>query len=962
MESFLKHIATDLYSRYGATISELCIVFPNRRASLYFKKYLSELTDKPLWSPESITINELMQDISKLTVADNIKLLFELYTIYKKVKKSEESFDDFYFWGEMMLNDFDDIDKYLVNSEDLFKNLKSLKLIQDQFTYLSEDQIEAIKQFWQSFNPEKYSDHQKDFISIWSVLEEIYRLFNQRLSELDIAYEGMIYRIVANKLKGSEKVKLPHSKYIFAGFNALNNCEKKLFDYLQSNNLADFYWDYDQNYIDNTYHEAGFFLRENIKQYKQPLSFSSSKTFNVLSQKKNIEIISVPSDIGQTRVITEKLNQSENIDVSPNKTAVVLADEDLLIPALHSIPDTISKVNITMGYPVSNTPVYSLIEHLIELQKNIKSNAGISFYHKNVVAILNHQYIQLSYEKDAKELLNSVKTENKIVLTRKELAINDFFEQIFNKANTYHELSEYLLNILHRVYNEVPQDIKNESIHTSSLEREYIYHIFLSINRVKDILHEQKVDVKTETYIRLIRKIIRNLRIPFTGEPLSGLQVMGILETRLLDFENLYITSVNEGIFPKTEASLSFIPYNLRRGFGLPTIEHQDAIYAYYFYRLLQRANHVTLIYNSSSDGLQTGEMSRFLYQLKYESDVNITEKSVTYDINVTTAKEITIEKNSDIHLKLAKFLSSEDSNKYLSPSALSTYLRCKLQFYFRYVAELREQDALTEEIDAPLFGNILHQAMFYVYKDFIGKEITPDHVKAIAVNKNRIAQHIDLAFKDEYFKSEHKIHYTGKNIIIREVIEKYIHQILRVDEHFAPFEIISLEDKYEIEIPVTIDSYRDGSAEKVKLGGKIDRIDKHNNHIRIIDYKTGSDKLEFKNIEALFSDKKNDQNSAVFQTFLYSKFYKDIERPEIPIIPGVYSVRKLFDNNFDYRIKQKENRTENIITNYDEVKEEYHEELKQLINEIYNPEISFTQTEELRNCEYCPYKQICHR
>lgn len=958
MDTFLQHIATDLYSRYGEKISELCIVFPNRRASLYFKKYLSELTEKPIWAPATTTINELMQQISGLTTADNIKLLFELYRIYKQVKKSEESFDDFYFWGEMMLNDFDDIDKYLVNPEDLFKNLKSLKAIQDQFNYLSVEQIEAIKQFWSSFDPEKNSIHQEDFISIWNALLDIYQQLNKKLNKLGIAYEGMVYRTVADKIKGDEAIELPHSHYVFAGFNALNNCEKRFFDYLNNNKRADFYWDYDLSYINNPNHEAGFFLRDNINRYKQPISFTNQDIFKSLSEPKNIEVISVPSDVAQAKVITQKLQESgESISNSPNKTAIVLADEDLLVPILHAIPDTIDQVNITMGYPVNNTPVYSLIEHIIELQKNAKDTKnGITFYHKNVVAILSHQYVNAQFPKESSELLQFIKKNNKIVITQQELALCDFFKVIFTKINTYLELSEYILTILHHIYNSLKKSGQENTIHTTSLEKEYIYHIYLSINRIKDVLQEQQIDIKTETYIRLIRKIIRNLRIPFTGEPLSGLQIMGILETRLLDFENLYITSVNEGVFPKNEAALSFIPYNLRRGFGLPTIEHQDAIYAFYFYRLLQRAKNVTIIYNSSSEGMKTGEMSRFLYQLKYESSFKITEKSLKYDINLSQTKEIQIKKSDEIQKALTKFHTSQNGTKYLSPSALSIYLRCSLQFYFRYVAELREQDELSEEIDAPLFGNILHETMHHLYHDFMGSEVKSDDLKILLKDKEKIATAIDQAFKDEYFKADSKVIYTGKNIIIREIIEKYIDQILKIDESLAPFEILSLEEKYDIDIQIS----KDGTSEQIKLGGKIDRVDKHRDRIRIIDYKTGGDKLEFKNIEALFSDKKEDQNSAIFQTFLYSKFYQSTKNPAIPITPGVYSVRKLFDKNFDYRIMNKDSNS--FINDYHPIANDFSEHLKQLVSDIFNPEISFTQTEETRNCQYCAYRKICHR
>jgi len=955
MSTFLKYVATDLYSRYDDKISDLCIVFPNRRASLYFKKYLSELSQKPIWAPNTTTINDLFQDISGLELADNIKLLFELYTIYKQVKKSEESFDDFYYWGEMMLNDFDDIDKYLVDPEDLFKNLKSLKSIQEQFTYLSSEQIEAIQQFWHSFEPEKKSEQQENFISIWNVLLNIYKAFSARLSELGIAYEGMIYKLVAAKIKGTETIELPYKKFVFAGFNALNSCEKSLFTYLQNNKLADFYWDYDDQYINYDVNEAGYFLRENIRNFKAPETFVNQDIFNGLKQKKNIEIISVPSDIGQTQVISDILaNNNQIYTESPNKAAIVLADEDLLVPILHSIPDSIDKVNITMGYPVSNTPIYSLLEHLIDLQKNIKqSKVSTTFYNKNVISILNHQYINTQFKSEASQLLQSIRSKNKIIIPQEDLTVCDFFKVIFSKANNYVDFADYLLNILHYIYNSLNSEVKENTIHTVSLEREYIYHIYLSINRIKDVLSEQNIEIRIETFIRLTRKIIKNLRIPFTGEPLSGLQLMGILETRLLDFETLFITSLNEGILPKTDATLSFVPYNLRKGFGLPTIEHQDAIYAYYFYRLMQRAKNITLIYNSSSDGIQTGEMSRFLYQLKYESDYRIAEKSLRYNINITQANEIIIEKSEEIFEKLNKFIPSRGGTKYLSPSALNTYIKCKLQFYFRYIAELREQDDITEEIDAPLFGNILHETMDYLYKDFICKEVNEELLKQIT--NTQVNEAIDYAFKTVYFKSD-QANYTGKNIIIREMISKYVQQILDIDKSITPFEILSLEDTYETEITISINE----SFEQIKLGGKIDRVDKLNNHIRIIDYKTGSDTLEFNSMESLFTDASSNRKSAVFQTFLYSKFYNDLKKPSLPLTPGVYSVRKLFGDNFEFRILNKQSKL--FIDDYKQVSDEFHEHLIQLIEKIVDHTEPFSQTEETRNCEYCPYRKICHR
>ncbi|MGE0088127.1 MAG: PD-(D/E)XK nuclease family protein [Bacteroidales bacterium] len=962
MNTFLKNTAQDLYTRYGEEISKLCIVFPNRRAALYFKKYLFGIVNKPLWSPETTTINDLMRDISGLQLADNIKLLFELYKVYSKIKKSNESFDEFYFWGEMLLNDFDDIDKYLVHPEDLFKNLKNLKSIQDQFEYLSENQINAIQEFWKSFNLEQYSAHQLDFISIWNVLFEIYFEFNKVLCQNKIAYEGMIYKSVVDKIKSNNTIDFSHNMYVFVGFNALNNCEKALFDHLKNNKKAEFYWDYDELYINNENYEAGLFLRENIKTYKSPPSFILAEPFKTLSTKKNIEIISVSSDVGQAKYIQKWLSENQSLLTdSPDNTAIILSDEQLLIPVIHSVPDTIENVNITMGYPVINTPIYSLLEHLIDLQKNcrVDSTGEIQFSYKNVLAILNHQYIRSNFQDNANELINYINSNNRFLLSAKELAKNDFFGAIFKKAINYSEISEYLLSILHAIYNTIYPASGQKINHSASIEKEYIYTIYLSINRINEVLTEQNIDIKIDTYIRLLRKIVRNLRIPFTGEPLNGLQVMGILETRLLDFENLFILSMNEGVFPKAESSMSFVPYNLRKGFGLPTIEHQDAIYGYYFYRLLQRAKNVTLVYNSNTDGMQTGEMSRFIYQLKFDSDFTIKEKSIRYDISSLLPEPIAVVKSNHVLSELNKYIVSDAENhKYLSPSALTTYLKCKLRFYYRYIANLEEQEDISEQIDAPMFGNILHQAMFTLYKPYLSKVITAEILQNLLKNDELINEAIDLAFNDEYFKAAKKSDYSGRNIIVRSLIEKYIRQIIKVDVRYAPFEMISMENKFEISVPVHLTD----KTVKINLGGKIDRIDKQKEQIRIIDYKTGSDKMDFKNVGSLFGDKLDDQNSAVFQTFLYSKFFTENANIELPIVPGIYSVRKLFTTDFDYHIILNADKTKTLVADYRRFSSEFDNYLSKLVEEIFNPSVEFIQTDEIKICINCPYKQICQR
>nr|MDA3778655.1 PD-(D/E)XK nuclease family protein [Bacteroidales bacterium] len=743
MKSFLKEVTEELYEQYKENISDNCIVFPNKRAALYFKKYLSEISNKPIWSPKLLTINELMQEISEKKPTNNIKLIFELYKIYRKIKTTTESFDEFYYWGEIMLSDFNDIDKYLVNPKQIFQNLSALKNIQEQFNYLSPGQIELVMQFWKSFKPEQFSENQEEFVHLWEILSNIYDEFRKELLKNDDSYDGMINKNIANKIINNEDIKLSNAKYIFIGFNALNECEKTLFKYLKNINRADFYWDYDYHYIDNHNHEAGRFIRENIKNYPSPKN--SNIRFNNLDTEKSIKIFSTTTDIGQAKVIAPLLKKINNEEIDdPNKHAIILTDEQILIPSLYAIPNSIDKVNVTMGYPLKDTPIYGFIKKIIELQKKVNSNNNeISFFYKHVISILKHQYIN---NKDSKisELINDITKKNKIYLTKDELNISDITAKIFVKIDNHSSISEYLLNILNSLFH----DIENQNFENQNIEQEYIYHLFITIKQLNEVLSESNINIQIETYLNLLDKIIQSINIPFTGEPLNGLQVMGILETRAIDFENIIILSMNEGIFPKVSTAMSFIPYNLRRGFNLPAIEYQDSIFSYYFYRLLQRAKNITLIYNSSSDGFQTGEMSRFIHQLKFETKHKIKHYNLSYDINTKPQEKIIISKNEEIKAKLNNYI-GEKSIRSLSPSAINMYLTCKLKFYFRYIAGLKEQNNLLEEIDPPTFGNILHNTMEDLYTPFLNKIISKESIKSIT--PDTIENAINKALKKEF-------------------------------------------------------------------------------------------------------------------------------------------------------------------------------------------------------------------
>ncbi|WP_321309371.1 PD-(D/E)XK nuclease family protein [Marinifilum fragile] len=954
MNSFLQQITKELYSKYTNELSDCILVFPNRRAGLFFSKYLNELVEQPLWAPRVFTISEFFRSLSDLQIEDNLGLLFRLYKIYVKRMKVSESFDEFYHWGEMLLGDFDDLDKYRVNAEHLFQNLADEKEIENLFDYLTDEQVEAIQAFWSSFKPEKYSEHQKEFVNLWENLFGIYTDLREELKSEKLAYEGMASRNLIDGLE-SGGIQIDAKKVIFVGFNALNRCEIDLFEFLKKKELAEFYWDYDESYLKNPYHEAGLFLRDNIRRFPAPkteLSFS-----NIKENKAKVEFVSLSSEVGQAKYAHSVVQAfCKDEDVAPEETAIVLADEELLLPVLHSIPEVVENVNVTMGYPAKNTPVASLLRLVIDMQKSSRKVAGeIEFHHKEVLALLNHQYLNSVNPELAHELTQNILTTNKIKVPQKLLTGDEVIEKLFTPVKDVNQFAIYLLNLLQNVYQRLETKEEEKSL-VDKIEQEYIYHLFLAIKRLKALLDQHQIEVKQDTFYKILEKMIQSLSIPFEGEPLAGLQVMGILETRLLDFKKLVVLSMNEGKLPKTGTANSFIPYHLRKGFGMPTIDHQDAIFAYYFYRLIQRADDIKLLYSTQSDGIRTGEMSRFLYQLKYESEFDIIESSPGYDISLKEAKPISVEKNERILNRLAEYCG--DQFRSFSPSALNTYLACPLSFYFKYIAGLKEPDQVLEEIDPPTFGNLFHNTLEDLYKPFVGKTLEREDLEIIRKDKNLIEEKLKTAFRDTYFKTpkDKEVQISGRNLLIFDILKKYIDRILVLDQQFAPFQILSLEDEYRIQIPISGDR-------KVNIKGLIDRVDRANGTIRILDYKTGKADLFFKDIESLFEKEGKNRNKAAFQTLLYCMFYEDKTKAAEAISPGVYSLKEFFNNKFTCMLARKEGRSKpEPVDDYRVYKEDFTKALQEMFEEIFDPKIPFTQVENQDTCRTCLYAEICHR
>ncbi len=959
MQYFLQQIARDITSRYGQNLEQTCIVFPNRRAGIFFKRYLARSLDQPIWSPAILPISDLMEQLSGLQKADQLSLLFDLHQIFQQQKHREETeretFDEFYHWGEMLLRDFDDVDKYLADARDVFRNLAELKSIDQQFSYLEEDQLEAIRQFWNALNVQAPSQQQQDFISIWEILYHVYLYFNQSLDEQGRAYEGKIYRAVVECIRAGQ-LELPHARYIFVGFNALTPAEKALFHELRNRNMADFYWDYDQAYLKN--HEAGRFIGANLREFPgHELNIHDN-----LNHSKNIRFINTPYDIAQAKILPDLLNrQTSGGNESPDKTAVVLPDEKLLLPVLNSLPEDLSAVNVTMGYPVYSTPAFSLLVNLIQLQQNMrKASRGEAFYYQDVLAVLNHQYMGVLRDEQIENLSESIHRHNKIYIEVSELQVTDLLKKVFTVPGDFASLSDYLLES-YRAFYTLLRDQVSEQDESLKMELESIYYVYLTVKRLKEVFENKQVQVGMQTYLRILQRVIQSQSIPFQGEPLSGLQVMGILETRALDFDHLIILSMNEGVFPSGESTPSFIPFNLRKGFGLPTHEQKDAMYAYYFYRLMQRARQVTLVYNSGTDGINTGEMSRFMHQLKLESPHPITEETVVSDLSIPSDRAITVPKTPAVMKLLEQYNTHGKARKTLSPSALKTYLACPLKFYFKHLAGLTEPHEITEEVDLPLFGSILHKALQLIYGPYKkqNQPVSSEEMDKMAKNHPMIEDKITEAFRAEYFSdipSDQPLDLSGKNLLIRDIIHKYIVQLLKAEQSFnafnafAPFTPIGLEAEYRADVP-----FQTKQGEKqITLEGTIDRVDDHPAGIRIIDYKTGRSVNGFADVPALFTTKGHHD---ALQALLYARLYEQNEKPDRPLIPGLYYIRDIYSDRFDYRLKMNKKPVD-----YHQVADELDQQLQRTLAELFNPNQPFVQTEEEKNCHFCPYAAICRR
>jgi CRISPR/Cas system-associated exonuclease Cas4 (RecB family) len=965
MEYFLENIARSLYAEYGNTLNQHCLVFPNRRAGLYFMKYLASGIQKPVWLPAIYTVNELFRSYSTFQTCSGEMLLFELYKVYRKLKKSAESFDDFYFWGDMILDDFDDIDKYLVNADLLFRNVSDIKNIDKQFGGLTESQAEIVRRFWVNFNPEKPTREKNEFVDIWTILKELYTNFRDSLAARNLAYEGMLFRDIAENKSLDFYAATEWEMVHFTGFNALNECEKRVMKNFQKAGKARFYWDYDNSYIRNDkLNSAGYFMRENLQVFgnDMPSDWNYNTMLSTTSSSVRRRVVEASSDVAQVKLIPGLMSQLPGLTIeSAHHTAVVLADENLLMPVLTSLPESSGDINITMGYPLKHTLVYSLLRHLMDLQRNSSvTQSEARFGYREVISILRHTLMADFLAESDKSIIREITSSNLITISSDRFASSPFLKTVFDKPASSPQMSQYFKGILSMLGsgNGNKPEGKGDSEVALSIRNEFIYRIILSINRLDSIISSGEVTFSTETYMRILDKMLRIQSVPFSGEPLSGIQIMGILETRALDFRNLIILSVNEGILPSVSAGSSFIPFSLREAFGMPSVNHQESIYAYHFYRLLQRAENVTFLYNSNAEGLRSGEMSRFLLQMKYDPYLKPAFTSLSFEVrsHLSVGEKL---RRSDNHIRLlnSRFL-DQGGKRILSPSAINTWLNCRMKFYYRYVNGLREPETVSDEIDPAMLGEILHDVMKHLYAPWINKMLTSDLIERISEDRQLIETTIINIINSKFSDAAGR-EAEGNELIIREVLYAYVIKILTADKSFAPFRILHLETTFDF--PVSVESGDEIKA--VMTGGKIDRIDITNDTVRIVDYKTGSVADKIDSIEELFADDRSKDYDAWLQTLLYCEAFLTGSE-EVRLRPSVYKVKKLSGDSGNDKLRISTGPRSDIeIDDYRSVREDFLKYLRGAVAAIFSTEAEFSMTSDIRGkCSYCPYRELCGR
>lgn len=884
MKEFLRYVANDIICKYGTDLSRIAVVFPNKRASLFLNEQLARIAQKPLWSPAYITISELFRQQSQWQVADPVKLVCDLHKSFCQQTGSDETLDKFYSWGQLLISDFDDIDKNMADPDRVFANLRDIHEL-DDLSFLTDEQRQLLRHFFSHFTEEHETELKQRFLRLWSHFADIYHDYNQRLSEQGLAYEGALYRSVCSDVIATNGTEgFPYEHYIFVGFNLLQKVEQQLFSALQKEGKAKFYWDFDQYYMQH--HEAGRYIAQYLRYFPNELDSHDGDIYNQFSREKRISYIAAPTEHIQARYVSTWLRQQERYK-DGRRTAIVLCDETLLPTVIHCLPDEVEKVNVTTGYPLVQTPVASFVQLYYDMQLGGRSPRLLRAFHRHPYAC---------FVDDQQPLLDMLKA--------------------------------------------IAQGAKDKI--TDPLFQESLFRAYTLVNRLNSLVESGDLQVSDQTMQRLTSQILQQTSIPFHGEPAEGLQVMGVLETRNLDFDHVLLLSCNEGNMPKGVNDSSFIPHSIRQAYQLTTVENKVSIYAYYFHRLLQRAHDVTILYNNSTEDGQRGEMSRFMLQMLVESGQPITQHTLQAGKQAERWSPQPIEKTEHVMGIL------QTTFERLSPTAINKYMRCPLQFYYRYVADLKEPDVPDDEqeLDNRIFGNIFHEAADLIYHQ-LPNYLTDDVLTHLLKSKVEIERAVDEAFHRELPNAP----LNGLHIINREVIIHYLRQLIEIDRRLAPFTILGLECDVRRQLGT------------LSIGGRIDRLDLINEgtpeeRIRVVDYKTGSRDLKpLPDVESIFAPERvHDHSDYYLQTFVYADIVSRQEHK--PVSPALLFIQHAAADDYDPTLKFGK---EPILDVADHANR-FNELLEQKVAEIFSADTPFLPTDDLKVCRTCPYAQFCRR
>ena len=896
MKEFLSYVAEDILSKYGTNLSHVAVVFPNKRASLFLNEHLARLAGKPLWSPAYITISELFRQQSSLEVADPLKLVCDLHKSFCLKTGSSESLDRFFGWGQLLLTDFDDIDKNLADADRVFANLRDIHEL-DDISYLTDEQRVAIQRFFSNFSDDHNSELKERFLRLWSHFADIYHDFNERLATQGLAYEGALYRQVA-----CSKPSFPYEHYLFVGFNLLQKVEQRLFTALQHEGKAHFYWDFDHYYMEH--HEAGQYISRYLQLFPNELDADADEIYRNFRLPKQISYVAAPTENVQARYVSSWLRKNGRCQ-DGRRTAIVLCNEALLPVVIHCLPDEVDKVNVTTGYPLSQTPVASFIQLWFNLHVLGHTPRLLRLFKR-------HPYARY------------VDDDN--------LPLRQLLRQIAQKGS---------------------------ADSSDPLFQESLFRAYTLVNRLEELREQGDLTVDGNTLQRLVSQLLQQTTIPFHGEPAEGLQIMGVLETRNLDFDHVLLLSCNEGNMPRGVNDSSFIPHSIRRAYELTTIENKVSIYAYYFHRLLQRAHDVTILYNNSTEDGQRGEMSRFMLQLMVDYGPHaslqvqgdtpfISQHTLQVGQSTLRWQPEPINKTPRVMQALAEHFLQHDS--LLSPSAISKYMRCPLQFYYCYVAGIREPNLPDDEqeLDGRTFGNIFHESADIIYHQ-LPRTIDRSIIEHLLKSKVEIERAVDQAFS----KVMPYAPVSGLHLINREVIIHYLRQLLHIDRRLAPFTILGLECdvKRAFTIPETQLTFT--------IGGRIDRLDQMSDGtIRVVDYKTGGSKLKgLADVDAIFLPENIHEHSDYYlQTFIYADIVRRQQNSSHRVSPALLFIQHAGGDNYDPVLKLGKEPVSDIA----DYSSRFNELLSQTVSEMFSTSQPFTPTQDLRICRICPYAPFC--